>query len=213
MKSIKALRYVGMLLTFFGLFLLTGTPPVFAQQKKAQNHINASDKNSGAKNWNLAEKIGWFQRWSSTENIIDKGNEIKAVRRINLIVETIDSNGKASKQKVSRVELELYSKIAPPVTDSGHFVRIGDAEFAPFNRACSIDSHCIIVEISPEQFEALSDNALISYRIGNSISPKILKESYKGGEPSEIIGAKFGRLNKKAIDEFPTLEQNFVQQK
>jgi hypothetical protein len=211
MKSIKDGKYVKVLPMFFGLFLFMGTPGIFAQQK-SQNNVNVSGKNTVTENITLADKISWFRRWSSTKDVKDDGNEIKAVRRINLIVETIGSDGKVIKQKVSRVELELYSRIAPPVTNSGHFVRIGNMEFAPFNRACSLNSHCIIVEITPEQFETLSDNALISYRIGNSINPKVLKESYKDGEPSQIIGAKFGRLNKKAIEEFPTLERNFVQQ-
>lgn len=211
MKSIKNPKYFKVLLAIFALSLFMGTLLVFAQQK-SRNNVNASPgKNTNAENMTLAEKISWFQRWSSTKDIKDEGNEIIAVRRINLIVESI-AGREVVNQKVPRVELELYSSIIPPVTNSGHFVRIGDMEFAPFNRACGGNSHCIIVELSPEQFEALSDNALISYRIGNSINPKILKESYKNGEPSEIMGVKFGRLNKKAIDGFPTLERNFVQQ-
>ncbi len=189
----------------FGLIsssiILIGTVLIFAQKENMQTRSNQdSDKFDGG-----------FRRLSSTETDRDKGNKIVAVRRINVIVEDTDSDGNFVNRGIAMVEIELYSNVAPPITNAAHIVRIGDKEFVPGNIACSGNRSCVSVEISEKEFDELQDGGLITYRIGSPISPKVLKELYKDGEPKEVVGAKFGRLDKKMIDKFPTVERNAVQ--
>jgi hypothetical protein len=159
----------------------------------------------------LNQLYGEFTQLSSSEISADEGNKIVAVRRINMVIEDTNSDGYLIKRKIPMVEIELYIAVSPPISNLMNIVRIGDKEVLPTNMACGTNSKCVSVELYQKEYEQLPDNALIIYRIGLPIPSKTLKEMYKTGEPKEVVGAKFGRLDKSMIDKFPTVERNAVQ--
>jgi hypothetical protein len=204
-KSYKFVKIIG-LLSF--LIVVVGTILIFAQQKevssKKQDQANKKPMES-------LENTGIFYRTSTTEVDTDEGNNIVAVRKLNVIVDATDSEGNLIKRKIPMVEIELSISVSPPISNLMSIVRIGDKEVLPANRACATNSKCVSVELYQKEFEQLPDNALITYRIGFPIPSKTLKEVYKTGEPKEVVGAKFGRLDKSMIDKFPSVERNAVQ--
>jgi hypothetical protein len=207
-KSYRRIKNIG-LLSFF--IIVIGTLLVFAQQKNMSTNKKEKLDSKTAVSNDVDNFYGGFRRLSSTKIDTDKENKISAVRRMNMLVDDIDSNGNLVKRKIQMIEIELFSKIMPPVTNAAHFVRIGEREFVPSNRGCELIKNCIMVELYPKEFEQLENNSLITYRIGSPISSKTLKELYKDGEPKEVVGAKFGRLDKTMIDKFPSVERNAVQ--
>lgn len=201
-KIYKTLKIIGLL----SLIVVTvGTLLILAQQKQSKIGNNSN------KSMQPLEDTELFYRTSTTEVDTDEGNKITAVRRINMIVDDTDSEGNLIKRQIPMIEIELYSKVAPPVSNLINIVRVGDKDMFPSNRACGVNPNCVSVELYPKEFEELPDNALITYRIGYPVSPKNLKELYKDGEPKEVVGVKFGRLDKSRIDKFPTVERSAVQ--
>jgi hypothetical protein len=191
------------------LIVIVGTLLIFAQQKEVSN--NNQDK-IDKKIMEPMEDKSIFYRTSTTEVETDEGNKIVAVRKISIIVDATDSEGNLIKRKIPMVEIELSGKVSPPISNLINIVRIGDKEVFPANKACGTNSKCVSVELYQKEFEQLPDNALITYRIGYPIPSKTLKEMYKNGEPKEVEGAKFGRLDKKMIEKFETVERNNAQQ-
>ncbi len=159
----------------------------------------------------LQDQLSFFGKSSSTKINKDEDKDIVAIRHLNLIVNDIDNQGYSIKRKIPYVEIELFTKVSPPTTNSTHLVQIGDQEFYPTGKGCGEKYGCIMVVITPEQFKDIKDNALVTYRIGSPGNAKLLKEVYKNGEPAQIGGAKFGRIKKSMIDKFPTVERNNIE--
>jgi hypothetical protein len=68
-----------------------------------------------------------------------------------------------------------------------------------------------MVVMSPEEFASLSNGALISMRNGRRASPDDLSRLFEEGEPANVIGSKFGRLDKGMIERFPPVERPAVE--
>lgn len=161
---------------------------------------------------NLAEELGKFRGTISTEDKKGEGNRIVAIRQISIIVDDIDSEGRSIKRKLPRIEIELFSKFRPPVTNSAHHVVIGDKFFYVGGRGCEEKFGCIMVVLTLEEFENLKDNSLVTYHIGGVIEPSILEEADKNGKLGQVIGTYFGKLNKALLDKSSNIERIVVQQ-
>lgn len=163
--------------------------------------------NGEAPEVSLTRRLGHFRKVSSVENSVDPGNKIVAIRRMTLVVDDFDRNHDPIKRKINYVEVELLSDISPPIVNSSYVVRIGSKEFLPGGRGCGTDPRCVMVVMKPEEFDALYDGDLISMRNGAGATPEQLTEMFDHGEPATVVGAKFGRLRKSVIDNFPPIER------
>ena len=155
----------------------------------------------------LIRKMGQFRKISSVESPVDLGNKVVAIRRLALIVDDYDSNQEPAKRKINYVEIELFSEVAPPVLNTGYIVRIGSREFLPGGRGCGTNPRCVMVVITPVEFESLNDGDLISMRNGIGATSEELATMFENGEPPTVVGAKFGRLRKSVISNFPPIER------
>ncbi len=154
------------------------------------------------------EQAQMFWKRSSTKVSSDEGNKIVAVRRINLTFDDYDTKGNKFKKKKLVCEFELFSRVRIPVTNAGQYLIIGDLVVSQVH--ISGDNHTILGYLEQKQFESLKDGAIISYTIvpaSLDVVSEIVKESYKNGEPEQIDGAKFGRIDKKAIEKLPVVEE------
>jgi len=147
-----------------------------------------------------------FWKVSSAMDPIDDGNKIIAVRRIVLHFQDVDQKGSFANKK-DLVEIEVFSKILIPVTDAAQYLIIGDRAFPEPPR--SSDFHTVFAHLSPKDFSELRDGSIVSYVISAGVLDQTgLINTYKNGEPNDIAGAKFGRLNKSMIDGLPTIEED-----
>jgi len=148
-----------------------------------------------------------FWKVSSAKDPIDDGNKIIAVRRIVLHFQDVDQKGRSFANKEDLVEIEVFSKILIPVTDAAQYLIIGDRAFPEPPR--SSDFHTVFAHLSPKDFSELRDGSIVSYVISAGVLDQTgLINTYKNGEPNDIAGAKFGRLDKSMIDGFPTIEED-----
>jgi len=148
-----------------------------------------------------------FWKVSSAKDPIDDGNKIIAVRRIVLHFQDVDQKGRSFANKKDLVEIEVFSKILIPVTDAAQYLIIGDRAFPEPPR--SSDFHTVFAHLSPKDFSELRDGSIVSYVISAGVLDQTgLINTYKNGEPNDIAGAKFGRLNKSMIDGLPTIEED-----
>jgi hypothetical protein len=176
-----------------------------------QERQDNSGYGEGRPEMTLTQQLGHFRKTSATADPGDPGNRIEAIRRLTLLVEDINSNQDRITRRIPRVEIELFSAIAPPPVNSHYIVRIGNKEFYPGGRGCRSDRHCTMVVMSPEEFASLSNGALISMRNGRRASPDDLSRLFEEGEPANVIGSKFGRLDKGMIERFPPVERPAVE--
>ena len=150
---------------------------------------------------NLASKIRWFKKSSSAEESVDKGNMIVAIRKVNLIFDDVDEKKATFKNRKTIVEIEVYSKVQIPVTDAVQFAVIGEKIISDPPR--SADGHTFFIHLTPEEFAALKDDAIVTYSIGLTSAPGASEKNAK-----TKIGAKFGKIDKKLIDRFPVIEED-----
>ncbi|MEO6334725.1 MAG: hypothetical protein ABIO91_07045 [Pyrinomonadaceae bacterium] len=177
----------------------------------AQRTEVSVEKDENGADMSLTTQPGHFRKTSSTASLVDRGNRIAAVRRLTLLVDDVDATGERIKRGIPHIEIELYSAIAPPVLNSHYVVRIGSREFYPGGRGCSSNGHCTMVVMSPEEFESLSDRAIVSMRNGVRARAEDLARLLENGEPTTVVGSKFGRLDKGMIDRFPAVERLAVE--
>jgi hypothetical protein len=118
-----------------------------------------------------------------------------------------DQDGNPIKRGIPHLEIEVRMAIVPPATNSAYFVRIGDKEWGPGGRGCA-EAGCVKLVLTPEDFASLRERAIVSDRNGGRADPVALGRDFENGEPSIVVGAKFGRLDKSMIDRFPTIERN-----
>jgi hypothetical protein len=108
------------------------------------------------------------------------------------------------------VKIELQSRIQlASITNGSSWskVQIGEKLFRASSEKSPENICYVYALMSVQEFERLKDNSLIT--VNNvRLSDDLLKELYKNGEPKEVYGAKFGRLDKKMIDKFPVIEIN-----
>jgi hypothetical protein len=155
----------------------------------------------------MPQDNGIFGKVSSTENDADEEFRIVSVRRMYVLYNSFDSG---SKKRKDYIEIELYLKVLPSATNLPDIIQIGDKTF-PITEGCGNKRNCLQVTLSPEEFESLRDNSILTLYKGLRGNPNMLKEMYKNGEPKTVNGAKFGRLNKKAADKLPPLEKPEIQ--
>ena len=193
MKYPKVLFIFTMLCVMSSVSAQTNTPQESKQSTQDQEQ----------KAREIISRQGVFMSSSSTEKEADEGFRIVAVRRIYIMVN--DGVTDQPKRK-DMVEIELYAEVLPMATALGDHIQIGTKVFPPYF-PCINNDQCVKVVMAPEQFEELKDNSIITMYKGMPMSPEMLKELYKDGEPKEVFGAKFGRLDKTMIDQFPTVER------
>lgn len=176
---------------------------------QAQNQTQSDEQRAKQLEEESKERAQMFWKTSSTKIPADEGNKIVAVRRINLTVDDYDAKGNKFKKKKLIYEVELFSRLRIPVTSSMQYLIIGDSIISQVHVNGS--SQTIFGHLEQEQFELIKDGAIISYTISPvnlSLQSEIVKESYKNGEPEKVAGAKFGRIDKKAADRFPLIEED-----
>jgi hypothetical protein len=175
---------------------------VFAQ--KAQNQNNTDSKVTDEIKRRMIESSKMFSKTSSTDVSIDEGNKIFAIRRIISIYEEADK-----KKKMNLVEIELHTKWDIPVSDAYmDFVFVGDKVFIPI-----VSGRTILVRIKLEEFDEIKDNAIVHFVPMPSFLKQVREDAskvYKNGEPKEVQGAKFGRINKNMINQFPLIEEDLA---
>lgn len=166
--------------------LVVSSVIVMAQRSKQ----NTSTRTSARSN------AGIYTGVSSTDPENDEGFGIVAVRRTFVMVNGAYDDVKTRKDFV---EIELYAAVLPEITDMPDIVQIGDSSFVPSEMPCKDNDHCIKVTITPAEFDQLRDKSLITIYKGRPVNPEVLKELFKAGEPKQVRGAKFGRLDKSKI--------------
>ena len=197
-KIALGLAVCGICMAAGGLFLMTQkTHTQTVVDEKRQNEIANKAK----------EQRQMFWKVSSVRNPSYDGNRIVAVRRIKLRFEGIDAKGFSFDGRKDLVEIEVFSKTEIPVTNAAQDLVIGDKVIP--EPARSGDLHSVFAHMSPEEFNEIKDGSVVSYIISSGgLDEVALKSAYKNGEPGEISGAKFGRLNKSLIEQFPQIEED-----
>lgn len=174
---------------------------------RAQNQADFDKERMKQIEKSVKEQGEMFWKVSSTAVPADEGNKIVAVRRINLSFDDRDDKGSTFRNKKLMYEIELFSKVIIPVTNSTQYLIIGDIALP--EPLITGDRHTIFAYLEAKDFDALKDGAIITYMISPvQINSEALKESYKNGEPKEIAGAKFGRVDKKMAEQFPVIEED-----
>ena len=194
------MKYIKLLSIGICLSLGVGALVVWAQKEK---QIRPQDKTK----MEFQEDQGIFRRISSTETDADEGFSIAAIRRVNVRINSAYDEEPENQTIKQLVEIELFAKFLPSGTNMPDVVQIGDRTFPPFWGYCENNANCVKVIMSADDFDKLKDNSLVTLYKGMPMNSDVLKELYKNGEPKEVVGAKFGRLNKKKIDEFPVIER------
>jgi hypothetical protein len=69
-------------------------------------------------------------------------------------------------------------------------------------------SACSIFVLTPQQFESLKDGDLISMYNGEPANAEDLEKAFEQGEPSTVLGTKFGRLDKSLLDSSAPIERS-----
>jgi hypothetical protein len=195
------------LLSFFmiGVVFLIGV--FLSITLSAQNQADADKERMKQLEKSVKEQEEMFWKVSPAAIPADEGNKIVAVRRVNLIYDDVDAKGNTFKNRKLMYEVELFSKVIIPVTNSTQYLIIGDIALPePFITG---DRHTIFAHLQQKEFEQLKDGAIISLLISPvQINSETLKQIYKDGEPKEITGAKFGRMDKSAAERFPVIEED-----
>lgn len=186
-----------------GIFtvILTGILVIFTQNTKNQTLPDSKETDEIIRK--QKESYEMFHKTSSTAVPVDAGNSITAIRRIVVVYEEADQ-----KKKMDLVEIELLTKWSIPISDANtEFVFIGEKVFmSPI-----ISGGKIFVRMKPEEFNEIKDNALVHLATMPPLLEKLqasLTTVYKDGEPKEVTGAKFGRINKRIIYQFPVIEED-----
>lgn len=173
----------------------------------AQNQIESGNQRRKQIENNSRERRRMFWKTSSTNPPADEGNRIVAIRRINLIFDDVDSKGSTFKNKKLLYEVELFSSVKIPATNSTQYLIIGDIVFR--EPLVTGDRQSIYAYLTKKEFKALKDGALVHYMISPApINSENIKKAYKNGEPKQIPGAKFGRIQKRAAARTPIIEEN-----
>lgn len=166
-----------------------------------------AQKMSDTPNELVKQQEQMFWKKSSTSIPADDGNKIVGIRRINLSYKDVDEKGNTFSNEKLIYEVEVFSKVIVPVTNSNQHLLIGDLEIQ--YAYVTGDRHTIYIHLSPEEFERIKDGAIINLSIfPGKINAEQLKDSYKNGEPKEIVGAKFGRIDKKAADQLSIFNED-----
>jgi len=139
---------------------------------------------------------------------VDGKNKIVAIRRLTLLVDDYDSDGESIKRGLARVEIELRSETVPRVGALSTVFRIGPWDFSSAGRGCGIDQLCQMINMTPEEFDALKDGDLISMRYGRLAKRKSLVRPLEDDTPARFLGTRFGRLDKSLIDRCAPVERN-----
>lgn len=185
-----------------GAVLVIGTFIAVAQQSQSQTATDEKRMEDIEKM--QKEQVQMFWKVSTSDNPTDIGNRIVAVRRVVRIVDDYNNQQGMFKNKIQMVEIELYSKVLIPVTNESQFAQIGEKILTPHRSA---DAHSLFILLEKKDFDELEDGEIISYTIGNP-NNLVPRKTSVAGEPFNIIGAKFGKLDKKMIDRFPAIEED-----
>ncbi|MEP6923215.1 MAG: hypothetical protein ABI954_02010, partial [Pyrinomonadaceae bacterium] len=204
----KAQNYLTFSLAVF-LLASTGAGIVVAQQKDVQspqkNQLSDQEKQ---KQQLITQDPA--MRLSLTIVDQDEGYSITTIKRVKHTYRRF-LNNVATDNIMMEVVIELHTPRKLEIVDSTNappskFFLIGDKVIDEIDNCPSDEQHCFNLFLKPEQFEQLKDNSIISfckkYNV-SSLDLEALKEMYKDGEPREVLGIKFGRLNKKLINQFP----------
>lgn len=191
---------IGIVCLMIGIMFLI--PP------KSQTQNVPDEKRPKVIHTELTRRLDWFRKVSSTAKPVDEGNRIVAIRRIKLNFEDLDEKRSWFINQKDLIQIEVFSKVQIPVTNASQYLIIGDRWFEEPSR--SSDNRTGSALLTPEEFAEIKDGSIISYVIapGSFTNDAWLKESYKNGEPKQIPGAKFGRLDKSMIERFPVIEEN-----
>lgn len=195
-------------IVFFAVALIAGNSSlIFGQQKKnysRKNKVQLKEKKETTSNNN--------QRQYSADSK-ESTSKIVSIRQINLIVDDYKEDGTYFQNQKKYIEIRLFSKVPRP-TNIGNqrlLVNIGDKSFLSFGigriKDFEITLNDILVTLTPEEFESLTDDSIVSFSLAENFDEARLKEIYEKGEPKEIRDQIFGRLNKKMIDDFPPIER------
>jgi hypothetical protein len=192
------------------IFLIgVGCLMVFAQKR---NDTKSKESKPIQQTPNSQENsLTFFSKMSSIKEPADLGFNIQEVRRINVWTDAPRDNNSLNRMKSELVKIVLEVKFQPyngmNNTDSLFMVQIGDRNFEYSHDTTSNKMNLLYVLISAKEFQELKDNSFVTLAV-TSFQPLDLKNLYKNGEPKEVYGAKFGRLDKKMIDKFPVIEIN-----
>jgi hypothetical protein len=200
-----------MYLKFFivGLFFFLGFG-VFMVLAQKDNKIKPveSESEKQKRMFDVLSEQAIFSRLSSVKVETDDGFCILAVRKMIIWINSPTDDSPSARIKKEMVQIELQAKRMPMARNLGNNrIQIGDKLFNLYRDTCIDKSECVIVAISVSEFNDLKDNSLVTLSNGN-MDANMLKELYKNGEPEEVYGAKFGRLDKKMIDKFSIVEIN-----
>ena len=195
MKFPKVLFIFTMLCVMSSVSAQTNTPQEPKQSTQEQEQ----------KAREIISRQGVFMSSSSTEKEADEGFRIVAVRRVFYLVK----DAYDQKLRKDMVEIELYAEVLPMATALGDYVQIGAKVFPPSEMPCRDNENCIRVAMTPKQFDELKNNSLVTMFKGLPKSPEVLEDLYRDGEPAEIPGVRFGRLDKTMIDQFPTVDRSW----
>lgn len=203
--SIKTLKNLGFICA---AVILAGIFVAYAQQ--ARNRVSSDSKKMTEIEKEQKTQGEMFWKTSSIESPVDEGNKIVAIRRINFPFEDLDKNTKLIfTNKKTLVEIELYCSVPVPVSNIGRdYAFIGGKVFeAPLIGA---NRRHIFIRMELKEFDELKDGASVYFSSlpRKAVNEELIKESFKNGEPREITGAKFGRLDKKMIDQFSIVEED-----
>ena len=208
MKASKLVVSNGFVSTKFfviGILFLSGVfPPV---DLPAQTQTEDAKQRQKQIEKSIKEQERRFWKITATNPPADAGNRIVAIRRINLIFDDVDSKGSTFKNKNLLYEVELFSSVKIPVTNSTQYLIIGDVVFT--EPLVTGSRQTIYAYFPKNEFQALKDGALVHYMVSPArINSENIRESYKNGEPKQVSGAKFGRIRKRAAVRTPIIEED-----
>jgi hypothetical protein len=190
------------------LFFLGSSLVMVVAQKDAKAPTKQTNTDSEKRMAEILNEQAIFSKLSSVKTEMDEGYCVIAIRKVIVWLNSPDDDSPSSRIKKELVQIELQAKGLPAPRDFGNNeIQIGDQLFDSYKDDCKNKADCLMVSMSVKEFDDLKDNSLIS--LSNIyIDSKRLKDSYKNGEPKEIFGVKFGRLDKKMIYKFPVVEIN-----
>lgn len=207
----KNIKPVVLMLPVILILTVSSIGVIIVMAQKENGSSKKSDSTSNIK----AEDMLWtnealFSQVSKVKESKNESNRIVAVRRIFQVNDEFDKKRGYFKNKIQMVEIELYSKHAPQPTNALNvIVQLGD--FMDYVRGTSGDGHTLFIVLKHEDFAGLIDGSIVTCFLSPGIiSREKLREQYKNGEPAEVIGEKYGRLDKKMLDRFPVIEEDFI---
>lgn len=198
------MKVLYMKLSVIGLSIFLGVGAIVVLAQKENNQKKNVKQNTEADVQKFVISQGVFSKMSSSEEPIDDGFKIVSIKRKFIYANNAVDDGTKRKDFI---EIALTSHIAPAATAMMDIIQIGDKIFFPDILSCGDSKYCIKVYMSPQEFDELKDNTLVTLYKGMPPDSKMLKELYKNGEPDKVRGAKFGRLKKEKINEHPVTEK------